>query len=276
VAIESDRMRQETFYDFYPGSSVHGRPVNCARPRVLAVYHHGMGEYPHDITFERTLLGNDPLVGVDLIALKATYHHPLLVPSRNHAFLADATCWIEMMADSVALAGYLADRHRARYDGLFMSGISLGGIITLATLAYRDCFDLYQPMMAGPDLPEHLRQSLFVHFTKGAAVASLEQDRDLLSLNFVAAVEKNLDRVQFLAAEHDPVFRVDLLRELAKRLPDLRLEVLPFAHIPGCMAGEQLQCRLFHRWREWAAARNRTAPSTATGAAQGLGAVPRD
>lgn len=255
VAIESDRGYQETVYDFYARPREPRVGPTATAPRALMVYHHGMGELPHDYTFHNLFFGADPIVGVDLIAMKATYHPPHLIPTPDAAYLADAACWIEMMADSVALVGYLADRHRSRYEGLFLGGISLGGIITLATLTYLDRFDLYHPMMAGPNLPEHLRQSLFIHFTSAEAAAALDRDPDLESLNFVGAVAHNLNRVQILAAEFDPVFRVGLLRQLAQELPGLRLEVMPYAHITGCLAAEELRQRLFRRWREWAAMR---------------------
>ncbi|HTL52318.1 MAG TPA: hypothetical protein VL860_07090 [Planctomycetota bacterium] len=250
VAIEAaGGSRQETFYDFY------ARPRSNARngaPRILMLYHHGMGELPHDYTFHNLFFGSDPMVGADLVALKATYHPPHLIPTPDSAYLADAACWIEMMADSVALAGHIARRHRQDYDGVFLGGISLGGIIALAALAYDDCFDLYHPMMVGPNLPEQLRMSLFMHFTRADVVASLEHDRELEALNFLPAVEQHASRVHLIVGEHDPVFRIAPIRLLAERLPELRLEVLPHAHITGCLAGEPIRVALFRRWRDWA------------------------
>ncbi|MGH7143579.1 MAG: hypothetical protein ACREJ2_05515 [Planctomycetota bacterium] len=258
VAIESDRGRQETFYDFYrrrAGGSNHvdgGDRGGSPRPRVLMIYHHGMGEVPHDHTFANLFLSDDPLAGVDLVTMKATYHPPHLVPEPNDMYLADASFWVEMVADSVAVAESIAVSRRSEYDGIFLGGISLGGVVTLAALAHRDCFDLYHPMMVGPNLPAQLRHSLFMRFTSPQVVRSLEGDRDLAALNFQAAVEQHAERVHLIAGEFDPVFRIEPIRALAAALPALTVDVLPYAHIAGCLAGELLRRRLTRRWRQWA------------------------
>ncbi|GIW73209.1 MAG: hypothetical protein KatS3mg102_2751 [Planctomycetota bacterium] len=135
------------------------RRVAPARGEVdtLLVHHHGLGETRHTL-LPRLLAACPPLRGrLDWIALKAVGHESAAQVAR---LISDRTRFMWAMAASVAIAGRIAERLRARYRWIVFSGVSMGGLIALGTAAFaRPGYDAYVPIAAGPDLADVLFRS---------------------------------------------------------------------------------------------------------------------
>jgi hypothetical protein len=115
----------------------------------VLIFHHGLGEIPHDHTFRWVFPRRMP-VNAHLVVVRAPFHRSyvdccggLATLSRFMAMCAVSVALIERVRLALAAQG-------AR--GSMVAGISLGGFVTLLHhLAYGTA-DVYAPLQAGPDL----------------------------------------------------------------------------------------------------------------------------
>ncbi|MBI3329468.1 MAG: hypothetical protein HYZ81_22535 [Nitrospinae bacterium] len=231
VAIDTAEGVHTTFYDQY-------RQPDRASVQGLLVYHHGLGETPYDLSFAKTLLSPEPVPRVDLIAIKSTHRGALWGASRP--VLSDAACWVDMLANSMAVAGHIGERFRGEYPATALSGVSLGGIVAMGVLALGDRYDLYQPLLAGPDVPAHLRESPFAWFVRRDALTYMDEERTFTGLDFRAVVARHKERVRFTVGEYDTVFRLERFRAFAATA-EVPYTVIPYAHVLGGLSGGVLR-----------------------------------
>ncbi len=241
VAIETLEGTTATFYDRY-------LQPDRATVKGLLVYHHGLGESPYDFGFARTLLRPEPLPHVDLIAIKSTYRGAFW--GSSHRVLSDAACWLDMIADSIAVAGHIGERFRSEYQVMSVSGVSLGGIVTMGTLADCDRYDLYLPMLVGPDVPAHLRESPFSWYIRRDVLDRMTEEQTFADLDFRTVVARHSERVRFAVGEYDTVFRFDRFRAFAATTA-VQYAVIPQAHVLGGLNGKGLRAIIVQNLEEW-------------------------
>ncbi|HWE15685.1 MAG TPA: hypothetical protein VG758_00670 [Hyphomicrobiaceae bacterium] len=120
-----------------------------ARPELpLLIFHHGLGEIPHDHTFRGIFPRRMP-IDAHLAVVQAPFHRSHIECLRGVATLSRllATC-----AVSVALIEALRLAFAARgAQGTLVAGISFGGFVTLLHHLSHGTATRYAPLMAGPD-----------------------------------------------------------------------------------------------------------------------------
>jgi len=240
VAIDTGEGVHPTFYDQY-------RQPDRGSVQGLLVFHHGLGETPYDLSFARTFLSPTPLPRVDLMAIKSTHRGALWGASRP--VLSDAACWLNMLANSMALAGHIGERFRGEYPALALSGVSLGGIVAMGVLALRDRYDLYQPLLAGPDVPAHLRESPFAWFARRGALTRMSEEPAFIGLDFRAVMARHKARVRFTVGEYDTVFRLARFQAFAGTA-EVPYTIIPYAHVLGGLSGGVLRAIILRNLAE--------------------------
>ena len=121
-----------------------------ARPELpLLIFHHGLGEIPHNHTFRGIFPRHMP-VDAHLVMVQAPFHRSHIECLRG---LATLSRFLAMCAVSVALIEALRLAFAARgAQGCLVAGISLGGFVTLLHHLSHGTASRYAPLLAGPDL----------------------------------------------------------------------------------------------------------------------------
>jgi hypothetical protein len=128
------------------------RPASSAAAPVL-IYHHGLGEIPHESTF-RGIFPRRPPVDAHLVAIRAPFHRSHIECCRG---LASLERLVAMCAVSVALMETVRHAFVGRgARGSVVAGISLGGFVTLLHHLTYGTASGYAPLEAGPDLAHAL------------------------------------------------------------------------------------------------------------------------
>jgi len=174
------------------------RPASDASRPVL-IYHHGLGEIPTDHIFRGIFRRRAP-VDAHLVAIRAAFHRSHIDCCRG---LASLDRFMAMCAVSVALmeAARLALAERGA-QGSVVSGISLGGFVTLLHHLTYGTASRYVPLMAGPDLSHAMLSTPCRGLLASQALAQPEQLRTCLDFR-QAFQASGAERVFPLLAQHD-------------------------------------------------------------------------
>jgi hypothetical protein len=121
-----------------------------SRPALpVVIFHHGLGEIPHDHTF-RWIFPRRMPVHAHLVVVRAPFHRSHIECSRGLATLSQ---FMAMCAVSVALIEQIRLALAGQgARGCMVAGISLGGFVTLLHHLTYGTADVYAPLLAGPDL----------------------------------------------------------------------------------------------------------------------------
>jgi hypothetical protein len=208
----------ETFADFHP--------ARAPGADTLVIYHHGLGEFPHDASAAR-ILGRGRLADrVDWIALRAAHHETLRAMSDR--LLLSHENFARSLACSVFVARALAAGLRGRYRHLVLAGVSMGGVIALIEAAIGSRFDLCVPINAGPDIADVLLRSSFARVVdrRYARRAGRALGADLPS-----RLAGEGPPIRAILATYDRLFRFDAQRAAYARIPRAAYEVISAGHV---------------------------------------------
>lgn len=151
VRVELPAVGAETYFDEYAATG---------EADTLVVYHHGLGEIPHDIVPRAFRLISRRLRSrCDMMVVKGLHHEDMTSVSTR--LTADRDVFLRSLMASATLVGAIAKAKREHYKHLVICGISMGGVISLLEAAAEPGFDLYVPFMAGPNLRDVLFESFF-------------------------------------------------------------------------------------------------------------------
>jgi hypothetical protein len=225
VEVRLPALGLTSFLDFHPARS--------GRADTLWVYHHGLGEIPHD-ALARALHRARPLAErCDLICLKAPFHDSGARVAER--FLACRTGFARYLAGQVATAKQVARTLGDRYRFLALSGVSMGGIIALGESAYDSDFDLTVPVVAGPCLYDVLLES---SFRRNVAPGFLRAEqkapwRRILDLDDRLRAGSDGPPIRPLLARNDRLFRLDAQMRGFAGCARARVTVCEGGHITG-------------------------------------------
>jgi hypothetical protein len=119
----------------------------------VVIFHHGLGEIPHDHTFRGIFPRRIP-VEAHLVAVQAPFHRSHIECCRGLATLSQ---FLAMCAVSVTLMEAVRLRFLALgAQGCLVAGISFGGFLTLLHHLTYGTASRYAPLLAGPDLAHTL------------------------------------------------------------------------------------------------------------------------
>lgn len=115
----------------------------------VMIFHHGLGEIPHDHTFRGIFPRRIP-VEAHLAAVRAPFHRSHIECCRGLATLSQflAMCAVSVTLMEAVRVGFLA----RGAQGCLVAGISFGGFLTLLHHLTYGTANRYAPLLAGPDL----------------------------------------------------------------------------------------------------------------------------
>lgn len=219
IPIEIPFLGQETFLDFLPATRL---------ADTLLVYHHGLGE-PHDITPVTIRLSRRLRERCDIAALKGLGHKSIQDVGE---LIADRDDLIDALLASASAARAVIEDRRAHYRHAALVGISLGGVITLIAASQQAPYDLFLPLVAGPDLRDLSLHSLFTTVLSQAWVRRAREAvwADRLDLTPLLAAPEGAP-IRPLLGQHDQLFRHGAQVAAYARVPRARVTSVPGGHI---------------------------------------------
>lgn len=218
-----------TFFDWLPARRAPGAPP----PDTLVVFHHGLGEVPHD-TVPRLVRLHPALGRLDWAVLKALHHESPRATSAR--FTRDLAGFARALVASAATARAIANAQRARYRRLVFVGVSLGGLVGQVEGLADPRFDLYVPIVSGPDLRDVLLRSSFARtvqagFRRRARAAPWLAELDLSAR--LARVPADGPPLRPLLARADGLFRLGPQTAAWARVPRARVTTCAGGHLTG-------------------------------------------
>ncbi len=226
----------ETFADFHPAAATAG-PFSSAVGNgadTLFVYHHGLGEFPHDGSAAMILGRPGIRERVDWIAIKGP-HHEMPSAVALHLLRSEGS-FVRGLFSSVFAARAIAEHLRPQYRYLVLGGISMGGVISLIEGAVGSLFDLHVPILAGPDLGSVLLDSSFTRvvskaYLKTGAARNLPERLNLASY----LRSRDGPPIRAVLATYDRLFRLDPQLGGYARIPRAEVKVVSGGHITGAL-----------------------------------------
>jgi hypothetical protein len=245
VRADLPAVGERTFFDVFRARE---------RADTLVVYHHGLGEIPHDIAMRAMRAGSRTLrERCDVVCVKGLHHQSWRIV--NGKLLADRDLFVRCLVASASLVREIAKQQRSRYRHLVLCGISMGGVITLVEGSREPRFDLYVPFMAGPNLADVLLRSYFSRtiqsrYLKRARRSDWQPMLDMTER--LAACEG--PPIRPLLARSDRLFRVHAQREAYARIPRAQVRECAGGHITAAVRVDQLarhlvRCMHEHVWQ---------------------------
>lgn len=198
-------------------------PLDCGyqvrlgpRPDLpVLIYHHGIAEMPYDKSFRGIFGGR--AISAHLVVLQAPFHRTWLTVSKGlttlNQFMAMCAVSITMME---AVRRLFLDYGAPR---CLVSGISLGGFLTLMHHLFVGTADRYAPLLAGPDLAHTMLATPFVRLLNPEIQAQTEHLQTLLDF-----------RQAFQASE---------TRHILPLLARYDLD-MPYQHLQACYRNSQV------------------------------------
>lgn len=230
VSVELPHLGRETYFDLIPATGT---------ADTLLVYHHGLGEIPHD-TLPRALRFASRRLRerCDIVVIKGLQHEHMHAVSD---LIADRELFSRCLVASASLARAIADQRRAAYAHRALFGTSMGGVISLIEAGRDPRFDLYVPLVAGPDLADVLLESVFSRLVQGRYLrrARKAEWRDRLDLTSHFSPDPG-PPIRPLLGEADLLFRIEQQRAGYARIPRARVTTCPGGHITACVRADNV------------------------------------
>lgn len=208
----------------------------------VVIYHHGIAEMPYDKSF-RGIFRSGLLTQAHLVAVRAPFHRSWFDLMRG---LATRNNFMAMCAVSIKLIE--AMRHLlldSGARGCLVSGLSLGGFLTLMHHLIYGTADGYAPLLAGPDLAHSM---LNTHYRRFLARQALDNPQPIKAqLDFRQVFQcRDTRRVFPLLARYDLAMPYDYYAACfaASHVPVVTIER---GHITGSFAFSALRAHILAR-----------------------------
>ena len=232
VPIRIPGLGRESFCDLRPGG---------AEADTLVVYHHGLGEIPHGAL--PGILRRYPGLSArcDWVFMKALYHESHATISRD--LLSDRDALVHTLAASAGMAKSIARAAQAtgRYRHLVMCGVSMGGVVSLIESVMEPAFNLYMPLLAGPDLADVIINSRLAKALHGASRRREAKAPWLSEFDVTTYVKPGDPRpIRGLLARSDRLFRHAVQVEAYARMPRCEVSTFEGGHITGAVSAPVL------------------------------------
>jgi hypothetical protein len=202
---------------------------------TLVVYHHGLGEIPHDVLPHCLFRHPQLRKRCDWVAIKGIHHNSW--PEVSDRLLRDRNVFIRSLVASAGVCKAVADDIGKKYKHIVMAGTSMGGIISLVESIYDPRFQLYVPFIAGPNLADVMLKSSFrcmIHrgFRRREEVAPW-----LRELDMTWRLEEKMSGppIRPLLAKSDRLFRYDQQVRAYDRVGHAEVTTFEGGHITGAI-----------------------------------------
>ncbi len=225
IAVDRGGTVVESGFDYY---------ARGHRGRTLIVYHHGLGEIPHDLSFRWILLRDSgPNLPADLICCQATGHRSYRQVNETLAHLSG---FATLVGDGMMTMRAIARAFRHHYNRVVCLGASLGGLVTIAEAALSASYDLNISLIAHLDLVEVMRDTVFRRLIDSEFRACCPWEIVRPGIDAERLVREAQRRLVMINGTHDMYFRVERARELWAQFKDIDHYELPHGHISMGMA----------------------------------------
>ena len=197
------------------------------------IYHHGSGEYPCYSSFSRIV---GPIKGVGAIGVCAPFHERYGGLIRAGATLSTYTA---MVAASTVLVDAIVKRIKGNmHSKVIVSGLSLGGFVSVFHSAFFSGADVYVPLLGGAYLGSALVDSYYRYLVSGPdkinSVVKSVLDVDIpLSAENIYSLFGLYDGI-VMPEVQTPPFKED------------HISYIPHGHIMGSMAYSLLRNHILH------------------------------
>lgn len=225
LRVRIPALELETFADFHPAED--------PRTDTLFVWHHGLGEFPHDGAAGAIFAQGRLRDRVDWMAIKGAHHETPRAISEH--LLKSHETFARVLLSSVFVARALAAPLRERYRHVVMGGISMGGVVSLLEAAAGGSrFDLHVPVLAGPDIAQVLFKS---SFTRVVCRRYLKREGESvrLAIDLGSRLEGEGTPIRALLASYDRLFCCAPQRAAYARIPRARVEVMSGGHVTAAL-----------------------------------------
>jgi pimeloyl-ACP methyl ester carboxylesterase len=220
------------------------RPASSANRPVL-IFHHGLGEIPHDHTF-RFVFRRRLAMDAHLVAIRAPFHRSHVECCRG---LATLDHFMAMCAVSVTLMEAVRQALLARgARSSLVAGISFGGFLTLLHHLTYGTATRYAPLLAGPDLAYALLSTPCRGFLSRKARIEPADLTDRLDLR-QAFQDSNTQRVFPLLARHD-LWMPFAYHQAVYAASGAPVAIMNRGHMTGSWAFAQLRAHLLAQLRD--------------------------
>jgi hypothetical protein len=246
VPVDLPAVNARTYFDLLP--------TRRGPADTLVVYHHGLGEIPHDMV-PRLLRRLRALGRCDLVAIKGLHHERWI--ETNRRLTNDRDRMLRCLVASASLARRIAQEGRARYRHVVMCGISMGGVISLIEACHEPTFDLYVPFLAGPDLRDVVLESGFSRTVQAGWKRRARQHGWCDGLDLTALLRDPAGPpIRPLLAHSDRLFQVDPQRAAYAQVPRAQVATCRGGHITAAVRVDVLGRHLGRHMRDllWAPA----------------------
>jgi hypothetical protein len=226
LRVEQPVCGVTTYADFHPALD--------PQADTLFIYHHGLGEFPHDGS-AAAILGRGRLrERVDWIAIKGAHHDSLSAVFGR--LLESLTSFAHGLFSSVAIARALARHLRPRYRHVVLGGMSMGGVITLIESATGSEFDLALPIVAGPDLGSVCFRGVFSRVVCPRFKRRAARERLASEIDVTPRLAGDGPPIRVVLARYDRLFLFEDQMRAYARVPRAQVvETLAGGHITGAV-----------------------------------------
>jgi hypothetical protein len=215
--------------------------------RLLLVYHHGLGEIPNELSFQRLLLSrHGPNLPADLICYHATGHRK---PRDVREMLSTLGGFTTLLGDGMMAARAIARTYRRRYDHVVYAGASLGGIVGMLEAALSASFDLNVSIIAHLDLVHCISETGFRRLVDRQFLETTRLDLLRIGVDadrLMAAAQRRLVMINGI---YDDYFDIDLARDYWVRFGRVAHYEIPHGHITACGATRMMKRTLLDALR---------------------------
>jgi hypothetical protein len=240
--VQWQRARKVLFWERVPTSlpsfnyqsylDLHRAPGD--RADTLVIYHHGLGEIPHDILPNFMFRHPGLRRRCDWIAIKGIHHRTWNEVSGR--LLRDRNIFIRSLVASAALCKKIATDIGKNYKHVVMAGTSMGGIISMIESIHDPQFQLYVPFIAGPNLADVMLKSDFRCMIHSAFRRREQRAPWLHELDMTWRLEERSGPpIRPLLARSDRLFRYEKQMESYSRIEHAEVSSFEGGHLTGAI-----------------------------------------
>ncbi|MFO0973971.1 MAG: hypothetical protein U1A27_11110 [Phycisphaerae bacterium] len=205
----------------------------------LIVYHHGLAERPPGGSYRYFLAHGSAALAADRICLAGLGHVPGRRDLRRR--LRRIEGFEELIAASVVVAKTIADRFANQYPHRVLSGISLGGIVTLVESTFEPRFSANVALLATPFLSRMLLASSFTRLVHARFRQRVSATQLAPQVDVDRAVGRAGGSVVMVNGRNDTMVDIAALRAWWTTRPDVRRHELNCSHFSVALAPRALR-----------------------------------
>lgn len=215
----------------------------AAPTRRLIVFHHGLGERPPTRTYRALIGDDDASLPADRIVLVAPGH----IPGRGglSKLLARIEGFEEMLACSVVTAKAVIEQFGDQYDRTVLTGMSLGGIVSLTETLFRPMYSANVSVVGTPFMAAVLLRSALARLVDDSFRLRCSYEALSRAVDMDEHVGADGRRIVMINGRSDAMVDIELLRRWWQRRPAIEVHEVAESHLSMLVRSKPLR-RLMH------------------------------